>query len=406
MDLCTKREVCKLKELTTRCILRNPDLYLQLLRTCPHDVQEYVGYILCLNNLSLSYKMLLQSTDLKGHDNSIMSAVIIDDTRALTVDEGGRLCVWDLTKNKCIGVKHGHVRINTLVLNAQKTQLLTAAHDGKATEWDLKDFSCIKVYEHPCAVRCAIFSDDQIFVLTGSIDGKARLFNRQDGKCKVFDHGRDVIYAVGFSKDKTSVYTACMGRTIKIWNHQTGECSRVIDRNNLKFIFNSVAFAPSGGYALIGHVNMPIEYICLHDSGEPKQIPDVGIRSITFSKDGTFLFCGSRDKKILLMEVKNGEKTSLDGHLGPVSAIAVSEDLCMILSGDEFGKLTLWRLIKWLTVEQIFFVFHLASLIQGTYISLNEETFQKFSELPLEVQQNILEKYEIIVPPKGKIQSS
>lgn len=139
-----------------------------------------------------------------------------------------------------------------------------------------------------------------------------------------------------------------MDQSVKKWNRDTGECLQTVVRDDLRFIFQTMAFSPGADYALVGRVQRPLEYFPLSKGYPAKVMVNAPVRSITFSHDGLYALFGSQaDTKIFFMDVSGSDAkviAELKGFKGGVTAVALSADGSVIVGGDEYGTLRMWRL--------------------------------------------------------------
>jgi len=68
-----------------------------------------------------------------------------------------------------------------------------------------------------------------------------------------------------------------------------------------------------------------------------------GVRSLTFSSDGTFLVSGSNDKTVKLWDMQTGGVVkTFDGHTSFVRSVSISADCTIIISASKDKTIRLW----------------------------------------------------------------
>jgi WD40 repeat protein len=69
------------------------------------------------------------------------------------------------------------------------------------------------------------------------------------------------------------------------------------------------------------------------------------VNSVTFSPDGALLASGSRDQKVRLWRVEDGDLLyTLEGHTDEVNSVVFSYDGSLIASGSDDDTVILWAL--------------------------------------------------------------
>ncbi|XP_010480509.2 PREDICTED: receptor for activated C kinase 1A-like [Camelina sativa] len=153
---------------------------------------------------------------------------------------------------------------------------------------------------------------DGQFALSGSWDGELRLWDLADGVStrRFVGHTKDVL-SVAFSLDNRQIVSASRDRTIKLWN-TLGECKYTISEG--------------GGD---GHRDW---VSCVRFSPNTLQPTIVS---------------ASWDKTVKVWNLSNCKlRSTLAGHTGYVSTVAVSPDGSLCASGGKDGVVLLWDLAE------------------------------------------------------------
>ncbi|WZZ10991.1 hypothetical protein YC2023_096912 [Brassica napus] len=195
--------------------------------------------------------------------------------------------------------------------------IVSASRDKSIILWKLtKDDKSYGVAQrrltgHSHFVEDVVLSSDGQFALSGSWDGELRLWDLAAGVStrRFVGHTKDVL-SVAFSLDNRQIVSASRDRTIKLWN-TLGECKYTI---------------AEGGE---GHRDW---VSCVRFSPNTLQPTIVS---------------ASWDKTVKVWNLSNCKlRSTLAGHSGYVSTVAVSPDGSLCASGGKDGVVLLWDLAE------------------------------------------------------------
>jgi WD40 repeat protein len=137
------------------------------------------------------------------------------------------------------------------------------------------------------------------------------------------------------------------GSEVQFWNVNTGDPVGKVSTGSNERV-TGIAFSPDGSIlATVSGMNIKLWNITTDQpvysdslfTGQMDSITDVA-----FSPDGTRLAASSRDKTVLLWNVKSGElKEKLIGDPQPKLGVAFSPDGAMLTSWSNRGTVLLWR---------------------------------------------------------------
>jgi WD40 repeat protein len=272
--------------------------------------------------------------------------------------------------------------------------VVTGGDDRMIYQWDAVNGTRQRFYTGPGApITSLAWSPDGKTMVVGSHDWAARLFDMTTGKEKKFLQHQGNVRAVAVSPDSKMVATGAHpdpgkpNGTIRLWDIDGKELFRVEGHNGPVI---SLAFAPNGPWLASGGDDKTIR---LWDLNQRKEIAILGghqgpVMTLAFSSDGQTLASGSGDKtlriwdfcqrkerigardfghavggvsfiakssllgviahdgSIRVIDVSNGQdKASFHQH-GGGSALALSPDGQMAVTGAFDGYVRLWDLGK------------------------------------------------------------
>lgn len=197
--------------------------------------------------------------------------------------------------------------------------IVSSSRDKSILVWDLNKeqsftdsssagFTRRRLTGHSHFVQDVVLSSDGQYALSGSWDGELRLWDLNTGLTtrRFVGHSKDVL-SVAFSVDNRQIVSASRDKTIKLWN-TLGECKYTIQDGD-------------------AHSNW---VSCVRFS------PNVFQPTIVSS---------SWDRTVKIWNLTNCKlRSTLTGHKGYVSTVAVSPDGSLCASGGKDGVTLLWDL--------------------------------------------------------------
>jgi RNA polymerase sigma factor (sigma-70 family) len=206
--------------------------------------------------------------------------------------------------------------------------------------------------DHGDLVYSVAFAPNGKLFATAGLDGTVKLWETATARLKATLPGDDRgVFSVTFSPDGKTLASGHSGM-VKLWDVATEK-----ERKTWKieqFII-ALAFSPDGkslaaGYGS-GNLNLwdvatGKERIALQ-GGWPRSTggggPGLLAMSVAFSPDGKLLAAGRYDHTVKLWDVATGkEKSSFNGHTGPVFSVSFSPDGKTLASGSGDGTVRLW----------------------------------------------------------------
>ena len=173
---------------------------------------------------------------------------------------------------------------------------------------------------------------------------------------RTFDAGVP-LDAIALSPDGASFAVGGWNGTAQVWEIASGKLLHVLPHGGSGIAVSAIAFSPDGKYIATGS-NKQDDYIQLWDAQTGKRIPRTfgvdgktdsavehtgDVLSVAFSRDGSRLLTGSRDRTARLWDVQTGKQLQrFLGHNWWVWSAAFSPDEKQIVTASQDGTAIVW----------------------------------------------------------------
>lgn len=315
--------------------------------------------------------------DAKIRENAFDAAITIlkDCPPRLRNWEWGRLMHLC---SQSIGTFDNKAPVDAIALAPDGAKFVTGGWNGAATIWDMESGRQISQLNHDgLYVYSVDWSADGKWIATGSndsVNGYVQVWNAETGErvSQTFGNNADeatshtdAVLSVRFSTSgngRRKLLTASYDETARLWDVLTGgQDRRFLGHNgyvwDAQFSHDEkkIVTASHDGTAIVWDV----------ETGEPGA-PFTGhngpVYCAAFSSDGVAVVTGGYDKRVLVWRpsdvrpydfkqltsnsgsvIPPAKFRSLDGHEGPVRAVAFSSDGSRIISGSQDNTVRLWN---------------------------------------------------------------
>jgi WD40 repeat protein len=268
--------------------------------------------------------------------------------------------LWDAATGQLKGVLSGHSDIVWGLAFSPDGQLLVSVpRDHKAIVRDWRNGDILKILDFPGEVVSVSFSPDGQVLAVGGVDepqgqiSNAAVWTYSVGSWSPLVKFPEYINVVtiAYSPKGGTLVGGGTSRNVQVWRTDTGDS--VFTLNHAHQV-SRVVISPDGSTVATGtcleYVNNECSEgsIWLWDLPTGKLIrklngfPDV-VENLAFSADGSLLIAGSRDGTLRVYTTSNYQSSFETFSPGGISAMALSSDSGMLVTGDLSGNVHLWK---------------------------------------------------------------
>lgn len=246
----------------------------------------------------------------------------------------------------------GAVRAVDTVFTGDRTLIASCGQDNTIKLWDAATGTLLQTMRgHGSWVRGCSFSPDGRSLVSGGYDATlpVKLWNL-DGyeeirvmRGQVLRGHVDSVLSATFSPRGDRVVTAARDRTAKIWDTRTGRQLASLQEGH-SFLASRAQFFLDGRRLLTSAVDNTTRVWEVATGVELFALTGTGrAATATASRSGKWILTGGEDTKAILWDAENGKKVrEMNGHRGPVTAVAFSPDEQLMFTGDAAGRGLLW----------------------------------------------------------------
>lgn len=153
---------------------------------------------------------------------------------------------------------------------------------------------------------------------------------------------RAEITSLDLLKDNSTLLSSSFDGTVRVWNLKNRTQVSEVSPPSLGEYLQSAFFLREGTHFF----STTHENCCILDTSTKKEIfqKDLPNTSIGYSSDRKFLFSGQEDGSINQIEIIGMKtKRSWSAHNAAITAICVSSNNSLIVSGDMLGEVRVWK---------------------------------------------------------------
>ncbi len=283
-----------------------------------------------------------------GYDKSVM---IWNPDEVQPVDIGRRLDHQPEAKSKYVRLAGHDGPVRSVSFSPKGQLLLSGSEDNTVRIWDIASGKSLKALRgHGRSVRSCAFSPDGQWVLSGSDDETARVWNihgYQETRvlhATVFAGHEDAVLSARYSRDGQHIVTASRDRTACLWDAGSGEPLQSFKEGH-EFLVSSAVFLPDGKRLATGAGDNSVRIWDMAAGTQTAVLTPTGrIGALAASGDGNWIATGSPGTDVELWNARTGDALGkLSGHDAEVSALAFSPNSQLLASGDDRGRVRIWR---------------------------------------------------------------
>ncbi|MFJ8107455.1 hypothetical protein [Streptomyces sp. NPDC096132] len=283
----------------------------------------------------------------------------------VSTGDDGVVRLWDLSspgRPEGLGTlaRDGTGALRTLAFSPDGHALAVAGDDGRVHLWDVTDPGHLLPLAKPLSasayeVNGVAFSPDGKLLASAGNDGTVRLWKMTDPRHpSAVGRTADISYenglpgsaqAVAFGPNGRTLAVAGSDETTHLWDVRNPAKPVRIDSASSNNVVNTVAFSPTGNLMAYGGDDNSIWLENVTNPGDVRNLTNAldghtgPVLALAFDPKGTMLASTGADHSIRLWTIP---RTILIGHSGYVDTVDVSPDGRLLASGSQDNTVRLW----------------------------------------------------------------
>ena len=231
--------------------------------------------------------------------------------------------------------------MNSAAFSSDSKFLATGDLSGTITIWDMQNKSVLRKIKTSGWYYSFAFSSNGDILAAGGLADVETWNLRTGEKIRTYSGHSESVRDVDFSPDGQTLISGSSDETIRFWNVSTGETIKTITD-----VTGGFAISPDGTRLAAqagGHVVRIIDL--LNDEAHDLKGHLDFVLSFEFSSDGKTLYTGSKDRSIIVWDLRTMKavrtlKDPADDIVWSVSAPRTGK---IFITGSDGGKLKLWH---------------------------------------------------------------
>ncbi|KAF5672301.1 vegetative incompatibility het-E-1 [Fusarium heterosporum] len=274
---------------------------------------------------------------LPAHTRWVNSVVFSPDGKLLasgSMDE--TLAIWDADTGRPMARFNNQSScVNDAAFSPDGTMLATASFDQVVRIWDIKSGEITIILDgHSDCVNSAKFSPDSKQIVSGSDDMTIRLWDTTTGTGTLTLKGHSMrVRSVAFSVDASLIVSGSDDKSVKVWDAVSGSLLQTLTSHTSGI--NAVAFSPNG--KILASCSFDDE-VRLWDTRTWKSTGKLE----DFSNDSDDRSSSGEMMDSIHFEPLSMVSKDLKGHSKKITALVVSPNGQLLVSGSEDGTIKLW----------------------------------------------------------------
>lgn len=263
--------------------------------------------------------------------------------------------VWNIKENTVASWIGHEGAVTSIAISGDGSMVLSGGLDNKLILWDHSGGIIHTLVEDQDGINAVAFSGDDRLIASAGSDGSVNIWNMEGQLLQQLNHP-DWVNDLAFSANGGKLLVACDDGNAYLWT--VGDTLKnVIPRVDPDGIILAVAYALREALFAIGETTVNEGIVSLMDENgqlvareflafeDPQEARMAELRSLAFSKDGSYLLAGGAGGNTYLFSLSPKLQllyTLHDSRRALVNDAGMSNDNELILIGDEAGKVRLF----------------------------------------------------------------
>jgi WD40 repeat protein len=193
---------------------------------------------------------------------------------------------------------------------------------------------------HSSTVTSINWSPSGFQLVSGSYDGTARIWSASHEDTTVTYRGHSApVLAVAWSPDGALLASGGEDQTVQLWNTAGRLLHNFADWGAS---ISSLAWRNDSKGLFVGTLGAGAHELLLSTGERPGRSTRVNIHAIALSADGNYLAVGAASGQIIILNLETLKYTFYHRHIGPVLALAWSQDGTTLASGGADTTARVW----------------------------------------------------------------
>lgn len=193
---------------------------------------------------------------------------------------------------------------------------------------------------HSGAVTSINWSPAGLQLVSGSRDNTARIWSASHENTSVTYKGHSApVLAVAWSPDGALLASGGEDQTVQLWNTAGTPLHKFVDWGAS---ISSLAWRNDSKRLFVGTLGAGVHELLLSSGERAGKSAKTSVHAIALSADETFLAVGAASGQIIILNLGTLKYTSYHHHIGPVLALAWSQDGTMLASGGADTTAQVW----------------------------------------------------------------